>query len=100
MPGLSVTDLPCAVTTIWSAKQAKVASKGSTLASVLGERGLGTEHVEIQYVPSIGDWKVALTRPRDIAEVKTERVFQDLHREIWALLKAEVLKGYAQDARP
>src|SRR5436190_4531584 len=48
----------------------------------------------------IGDWKVALPRPRDIAEIKTERVFQDLHREIWALLKAEVLKGYAQNARP
>jgi NitT/TauT family transport system ATP-binding protein len=44
----------------------------------------------------IGDWKVALPRPRDIAEVKIERAFQDLHREIWATLKAEVLKGYAQ----
>jgi NitT/TauT family transport system ATP-binding protein len=44
----------------------------------------------------IGDWKVALPRPRDIAEIKTERAFQDLHREIWAVLKTEVLKGYAQ----
>ena len=44
----------------------------------------------------IDDWKVALPRPRDIAEVKTERAFQDLHREIWAVLKTEVLKGYAQ----
>jgi len=44
----------------------------------------------------IGDWKVALPRPRDIAEVKIERAFHDLHREIWATLKAEVLKGYAQ----
>jgi NitT/TauT family transport system ATP-binding protein len=44
----------------------------------------------------IGDWKVALPRPRDIAEIKVERAFQDLHREIWATLKAEVLKGYAQ----
>jgi NitT/TauT family transport system ATP-binding protein len=44
----------------------------------------------------IGDWKVALPRPRDIAEVKIERAFHDLHREIWAVLKAEVLKGYAQ----
>jgi NitT/TauT family transport system ATP-binding protein len=43
----------------------------------------------------IGDWEVALPRPRDIAEVKHERAFQDLHREIWAVLKAEVLKGYA-----
>jgi NitT/TauT family transport system ATP-binding protein len=45
----------------------------------------------------IGDWSVALPRPRDIAEVKLEKAFQDLHREIWAVLKQEVLKGYAQD---
>jgi NitT/TauT family transport system ATP-binding protein len=44
----------------------------------------------------IGDWTVKLPRPRDIAEIKVERAFQDLHREIWASLKAEVLKGYAQ----
>jgi NitT/TauT family transport system ATP-binding protein len=44
----------------------------------------------------IGDWKVPLSRPRDTAEIKTERAFHDLHREIWAMLKAEVLKGYAQ----
>ena len=44
----------------------------------------------------IGDWKVPLPRPRDIAEIKTERAFHDLHREIWTVLKAEVLKGYAQ----
>ena len=44
----------------------------------------------------IGDWKVALPRPRDMAEVKLERAFHDLHREIWAVLKSEVLKGYAQ----
>jgi NitT/TauT family transport system ATP-binding protein len=44
----------------------------------------------------IGDWKVALPRPRDIAEIKIERAFHDLHREIWATLKSEVLRGYAQ----
>ena len=44
----------------------------------------------------IGNWKVPLSRPRDIAEVKVEQGFHDLHREIWASLKAEVLKGYAQ----
>jgi len=43
----------------------------------------------------IGDWTVALPRPRDIAEVKHEKAFQELHRDIWAVLKAEVLKGYA-----
>src|SRR5262249_32982533 len=37
----------------------------------------------------IGDWTVALARPRDIAEIKVERAFQALHREIWAKLKAE-----------
>ena len=42
----------------------------------------------------IGDWAVALPRPRDIAEVRHEKGFQDLHREIWAVLKKEVLKGY------
>ena len=38
----------------------------------------------------------ALPRPRDIAEVKIEPAFHDLHREIWVTLKAEVLKGYAR----
>src|SRR5438270_6234493 len=47
----------------------------------------------------IGDWKVKLLRPRDIAEVKIEPAFQDLQREIWATLKAEVLRGYAQTGR-
>ncbi len=44
----------------------------------------------------IGDWKVELPRPRDIAEVKLDKAFHDLHREIWRTLKDEVLKGYAQ----
>ncbi len=44
----------------------------------------------------IGDWKVPLPRPRDIAEVKLGAAFQALHREIWAVLKEQVLKGYAQ----
>jgi sulfonate transport system ATP-binding protein len=44
----------------------------------------------------IGNWKVDLARPRDISEVKLEKAFHDLHREIWQTLKAEVLKSYAQ----
>jgi NitT/TauT family transport system ATP-binding protein len=44
----------------------------------------------------IGDWRVPLPRPRDISEVTLERAFHDLHREIWSVLKNEVLKGYAQ----
>jgi NitT/TauT family transport system ATP-binding protein len=44
----------------------------------------------------IGDWRVSLPRPRDIAEVKLDPGFHDLHRDIWQMLKAEVVKGYAQ----
>jgi NitT/TauT family transport system ATP-binding protein len=44
----------------------------------------------------IGDWRVPIARPRDIGEVKLERAFHELHREIWKMLKDEVLKGYAQ----
>jgi NitT/TauT family transport system ATP-binding protein len=44
----------------------------------------------------IGDWRVPLARPRDILEVRLEREFHSLHREIWGVLKAEALKSYAQ----
>jgi len=44
----------------------------------------------------IGDWTVKLARPRDIAEVKLDAGFHMLHREIWQMLKSEVVKGYAQ----
>jgi NitT/TauT family transport system ATP-binding protein len=44
----------------------------------------------------IGDWRVTLSRPRDISEVRMEKQFHELHREIWSVLKDEVMKGYAQ----
>ena len=44
----------------------------------------------------IGDWRVPLPRPRDIFEARLDQEFHSLHREIWSVLKAEVLKGYAQ----
>jgi NitT/TauT family transport system ATP-binding protein len=44
----------------------------------------------------IGDWRVPLQRPRDTSEVRLEKEFHELHRDIWNVLKAEVLKGYAQ----
>jgi NitT/TauT family transport system ATP-binding protein len=44
----------------------------------------------------IGDWRVPLARPRDIFEVRLDKEFHTLHREIWSVLKDEVLKGYAQ----
>jgi NitT/TauT family transport system ATP-binding protein len=47
----------------------------------------------------IGDWRVPLPRPRDIADIKLDPAFHELHREIWQMLKAEVLKGYEQSGR-
>jgi len=44
----------------------------------------------------IGDWRVPLARPRDIGEIKLDHAFHELHRDIWHMLKAEVIKGYAQ----
>jgi NitT/TauT family transport system ATP-binding protein len=44
----------------------------------------------------IGDWRVPLARPRDMAEVKLEPAFHEVHREIWQMLKDEVMKGYAR----
>jgi NitT/TauT family transport system ATP-binding protein len=48
----------------------------------------------------IGDWKVGLSRPRDIFETRLDKEFHTLHREIWSVLKEEVLKGYAQSGAP
>jgi sulfonate transport system ATP-binding protein len=46
----------------------------------------------------IGDWPVPIARPRDISEVRMQKQFHELHREIWSVLKDQVLKGYAQSA--
>jgi NitT/TauT family transport system ATP-binding protein len=44
----------------------------------------------------IGDFRVELPRPRDIAEVRLEPAFHRIHKEIWSQLRLEVQKGYAQ----
>jgi len=44
----------------------------------------------------IGEWPVPLSRPRDIAEVRLDPAFHALHRDIWRVLKDEVMKGYEQ----
>lgn len=44
----------------------------------------------------IGDFRVELPRPRDIAEVRLEPSFHHIHKEIWASLRVEVQKAYAQ----
>lgn len=47
----------------------------------------------------IGEFAVDLPRPRDVAEVRVQPPFIALHGRIWAVLREEVLKGYAQQLR-
>ena len=44
----------------------------------------------------IGEFRIDIPRPRDVAEIKTSARFIELHAAIWAVLRDEVLKGYAQ----
>jgi NitT/TauT family transport system ATP-binding protein len=44
----------------------------------------------------IGEFSVDLPRPRDVAEVRGQPRFMELHNAIWSVLREEVLKGYAQ----
>ena len=47
----------------------------------------------------IGEFGIDLPRPRDVAEVRSDPRFVELHARIWAVLRDEVLKGYAQQLR-
>lgn len=44
----------------------------------------------------IGEFRVDLPRPRDVSEIRMTPAFLELHREIWACLKEEVVKSYVQ----
>jgi len=44
----------------------------------------------------IGEFAIDLPRPRDVAEVRTQPRFIELHQAIWDVLREEVLKGYQQ----
>lgn len=44
----------------------------------------------------IGEFKIDLERPRNVAEVRNNARFVELHTAIWDVLREEVLKGYAQ----
>lgn len=47
----------------------------------------------------IGEFAIDLPRPRDVAEIRLAPHFIELHTEIWHRMKAEVLKGYAQQQK-
>jgi NitT/TauT family transport system ATP-binding protein len=44
----------------------------------------------------IGDFRIDLDRPRDVAEVRSIPRFVELHRAIWEVLRDQVLTGYQQ----
>jgi NitT/TauT family transport system ATP-binding protein len=43
----------------------------------------------------IGDFPIPLPRPRDVAEIRLTPEFLRLHREIWDLLRGEVMRAHA-----
>ena len=47
----------------------------------------------------MGEFTIDIPRPRDVAEVKTQPRFLELHAAIWADLREEVLKGYQQQLK-
>ncbi|RUS67009.1 Taurine import ATP-binding protein TauB [Saezia sanguinis] len=47
----------------------------------------------------IGEFEIDLPRPRHVAEIRTDPRFVELHEAIWAELREEVLKGYAQQKK-
>jgi NitT/TauT family transport system ATP-binding protein len=44
----------------------------------------------------IGEFRIDLARPRDVAEVRATPRFVELHKAIWDVLREEVLAGYRQ----
>ncbi|WP_343742177.1 ABC transporter ATP-binding protein [Herbaspirillum huttiense] len=47
----------------------------------------------------IGEFRIDLPRPRDVAEIRMHPRFVELHQQIWDVLRDEVLKGYQQQKR-
>ena len=47
----------------------------------------------------IGEFVIDLPRPRDVAECRLLPGFLELHSEIWAKMRDEVLKGYQQQMK-
>jgi NitT/TauT family transport system ATP-binding protein len=48
----------------------------------------------------IGEFRIDLPRPRDVAEIRLTPRFSELHGLIWRALRAEVLRAYARTERP
>src|SRR5262245_41117510 len=47
----------------------------------------------------IGDYRIDLPRPRDVAEIRLAPRFIEIHTKIWHAMKDEVLKGYERQQK-
>ena len=47
----------------------------------------------------IGEFRIDLERPRDVAEIRLAPRFTELYKLIWDAMKEEVMKGYVQQQR-
>jgi NitT/TauT family transport system ATP-binding protein len=79
---------------LWAAKRAAVLFITHDLDEAIA---LGDRVLVLSAGPAarpIGEFHVALDRPRDVAEIRGHPRFAALHEAIWSVLRAEVLKGY------
>ena len=44
----------------------------------------------------VGEFPIGLERPRDVAEVRLTDAFLKIHREVWGLLREEVMRAHGQ----
>lgn len=44
----------------------------------------------------IGEFRISLSRPRDVVEIRLTEEFLEIHRKIWNILRGEVLKSHAR----
>ena len=81
---------------LWSADRKAVLFVTHDLEEAIALVRPRGDHVGRTAARIIGDWRVPLARPRDIAEVKLDPAFHSAAPRDLAGLKAEVMKGYAQ----
>jgi NitT/TauT family transport system ATP-binding protein len=48
----------------------------------------------------IGDFRIDLPKPRDVAEIKSNPKFHEYYSLIWDVLRSEVMKSYSLQMRP
>ena len=84
---------------LWSAKKKAVLFITNDLDEAIG---MSDRVIVLSAGPAthpIGDFTIDLQRPRDVAEVRSNPRFVELHTQIWDVLLEEVLRGYTQQKR-